>query len=256
MNVQISCTICQEDLFTGEDNEAISSTKCGHVYHHRCLLQWMERSQTCPHCRTGLGNNGIFKLNLFIGETSAAPSMAKFEEMENWVKHLTNVESDLKIRLENSEIAHSKLRNKTVELEARVQYLENTESNMSEELKKIVEKLKLLEKDNKSAKSAGEKLKTRNKKLEEEVKSLCRKESSLKKELAQTNLKLQEMEKDLDKSISINEKLNKKNTELKRSIERSIEEHLQVEADLENQLDIKTEKLKNLIKDLNNEKLK
>ncbi|XP_054278073.1 E3 ubiquitin-protein ligase TRAIP-like [Macrosteles quadrilineatus] len=46
----INCTICS-DLFTGQDSEVVYATSCGHLFHQQCLLQWYERSPTCPQCR-------------------------------------------------------------------------------------------------------------------------------------------------------------------------------------------------------------
>ncbi|XP_077292184.1 uncharacterized protein LOC143915420 [Arctopsyche grandis] len=43
-----NCVICS-DLFSQTDE--IVGTRCGHVFHHACLLQWIERSQSCPQCR-------------------------------------------------------------------------------------------------------------------------------------------------------------------------------------------------------------
>ncbi|XP_065208679.1 E3 ubiquitin-protein ligase TRAIP-like isoform X2 [Planococcus citri] len=69
--MQIVCSICR-DAFTGADNETIYTTSCGHVFHHRCLVQWMQRSKTCPHCRMNLTNKNMFKLNLYF-EGTAGP---------------------------------------------------------------------------------------------------------------------------------------------------------------------------------------
>ncbi|XP_050525112.1 E3 ubiquitin-protein ligase TRAIP-like isoform X2 [Daktulosphaira vitifoliae] len=56
-----SCSICG-DVFTGIHPESVHSTPCGHVFHHECLMQWLQRSQTCPHCRSRVLEKQVIKL--------------------------------------------------------------------------------------------------------------------------------------------------------------------------------------------------
>lgn len=42
------CVICSDNL---KYNDVIYSTRCGHVFHKSCLLQWLNRSRSCPQCR-------------------------------------------------------------------------------------------------------------------------------------------------------------------------------------------------------------
>jgi hypothetical protein len=47
------CSICSE-LFTDDLNNSIVKTKCNHVYHETCILEWFNEDQdkSCPLCRT------------------------------------------------------------------------------------------------------------------------------------------------------------------------------------------------------------
>lgn len=45
----VECSICQEDCKIGD--EVVYLTKCQHHFHHGCIKEWMERSQSCPVCR-------------------------------------------------------------------------------------------------------------------------------------------------------------------------------------------------------------
>ncbi|XP_025207762.1 E3 ubiquitin-protein ligase TRAIP-like isoform X1 [Melanaphis sacchari] len=56
-----SCSICG-DCFTGIHPESVHSTPCGHVFHYECLMTWIKRSQTCPHCRSKVTEKQIIKL--------------------------------------------------------------------------------------------------------------------------------------------------------------------------------------------------
>lgn len=44
----IHCNICLEDYVIGDN---LTELSCGHVYHHECIKQWIEVSDSCPTCR-------------------------------------------------------------------------------------------------------------------------------------------------------------------------------------------------------------
>lgn len=44
----ISCCICC-DIFVPDS--VLWHLKCGHIFHEKCLFEWMKRSKTCPQCR-------------------------------------------------------------------------------------------------------------------------------------------------------------------------------------------------------------
>ena len=44
-----ACAICMIPL---QSSASVSLVPCGHVFHQSCVFAWMERSQTCPFCRT------------------------------------------------------------------------------------------------------------------------------------------------------------------------------------------------------------
>lgn len=37
-----TCSIC-DDTFVGIHQDATYTTHCGHVFHYRCLMTWLER---------------------------------------------------------------------------------------------------------------------------------------------------------------------------------------------------------------------
>ncbi|KAG2330325.1 hypothetical protein Bca52824_001505 [Brassica carinata] len=57
MEAESSCSICLDNLF-GSSSIHGSATlmNCSHVFHERCLLEWLQRKNTCPICRTVLYN--------------------------------------------------------------------------------------------------------------------------------------------------------------------------------------------------------
>ncbi|KAE9532132.1 hypothetical protein AGLY_010334 [Aphis glycines] len=60
-----SCSICDE-AFVGIHQDSTFTTLCGHVFHHHCLMNWLERSETCPHCRAQVSMNTLVKLFLQV----------------------------------------------------------------------------------------------------------------------------------------------------------------------------------------------
>lgn len=59
--MDFSCNICTETFFNSKD---IFSTKCGHVFHQICLRKWLDKSKTCPDCRSLCIPRQIFQLYL------------------------------------------------------------------------------------------------------------------------------------------------------------------------------------------------
>ncbi|KAL7737272.1 hypothetical protein ACLKA6_012896 [Drosophila palustris] len=57
--LNLNCVICAE-LFTQSDEVYVTS--CGHMFHHNCLMQWLERSKTCPQCRNKCTTRNIIRV--------------------------------------------------------------------------------------------------------------------------------------------------------------------------------------------------
>lgn len=50
----MECSICM-DAIQGDKN--ISTTACGHTFHHQCLYTWHRRHTNCPLCRKEFGTS-------------------------------------------------------------------------------------------------------------------------------------------------------------------------------------------------------
>lgn len=47
-----TCSICMDYLGVGSSSTAVDKElKCSHVFHDRCLAEWLAREPTCPLCR-------------------------------------------------------------------------------------------------------------------------------------------------------------------------------------------------------------
>lgn len=54
----IECNICVESIET----EQIVTTKCGHLYHEKCILEWLKQSGSCPTCRVTMRRTSLRKV--------------------------------------------------------------------------------------------------------------------------------------------------------------------------------------------------
>uniref|UniRef100_A0A7S4CEC3 RING-type domain-containing protein n=1 Tax=Eutreptiella gymnastica TaxID=73025 RepID=A0A7S4CEC3_9EUGL len=48
-----TCSVCQEDFALGE---MATLLPCGHLFHGKCIVQWLEKNRTCPLCRKEIVN--------------------------------------------------------------------------------------------------------------------------------------------------------------------------------------------------------
>ncbi len=48
---KVVCTICTFDVIKGDQ---IFNIPCGHTFHSKCLVPWLQINKVCPNCRQGL----------------------------------------------------------------------------------------------------------------------------------------------------------------------------------------------------------
>ena len=51
--IEECCSICLETF--GQD-ECVRKIKCKHVFHQKCIDQWLVRKGECPNCKASLRN--------------------------------------------------------------------------------------------------------------------------------------------------------------------------------------------------------
>ncbi|XP_061395739.1 uncharacterized protein LOC133331355 [Musca vetustissima] len=67
--LNVLCAICSEYF---KSNDIIyCTTKCGHVFHHKCLTRWLSQSTTCPQCRAVCHRHMIHRIYLNFSEPTA-----------------------------------------------------------------------------------------------------------------------------------------------------------------------------------------
>lgn len=92
--LNLNCVICTE-LFVASDD--VRATNCGHLFHIACLKQWMERSKSCPQCRTKCTDRNIFRIyfNLSSLDVSTIDVGALQEQVDNASLQLKMKENEL-----------------------------------------------------------------------------------------------------------------------------------------------------------------
>lgn len=74
--MNILCTICSDLI---NQAESIYVTKCGHIFHHHCLAQWIERSKTCPQCRNKVTDKCMFRLYPTVSNENTSEDAATLQ---------------------------------------------------------------------------------------------------------------------------------------------------------------------------------
>ncbi|XP_063698611.1 E3 ubiquitin-protein ligase TRAIP-like [Culicoides brevitarsis] len=81
--MNINCIICS-DLFISADS-IVTAGSCGHCFHVHCLEQWLERSKTCPQCRSKCTQRNTIRiyLNILSNEDLAEDAGTLITKVDN-----------------------------------------------------------------------------------------------------------------------------------------------------------------------------
>ncbi|XP_027234444.2 E3 ubiquitin-protein ligase TRAIP [Penaeus vannamei] len=102
--MRAACVICG-DLFIHTDD--ISATPCGHTFHTVCLIQWIERSKSCPQCRHKATEKSLVKL--FFDSGGADTSHVDPDTLQHQIDSLK-----FQIRLKEQEMKNFKDNSETL----------------------------------------------------------------------------------------------------------------------------------------------
>jgi hypothetical protein len=50
-NITEQCVICLENMESTDNNNPLLTLECSHIFHKKCIDDWLNRTQTCPMCR-------------------------------------------------------------------------------------------------------------------------------------------------------------------------------------------------------------
>ncbi|XP_049290416.1 E3 ubiquitin-protein ligase TRAIP [Anopheles funestus] len=93
--MNLVCPICS-DLFV--PSAEVNITPCGHMFHNPCLLQWLERSKTCPQCRDRCIATRLIKVyfNVTANLDTTEDNASLLEKLDNFTLKIREQENKLK----------------------------------------------------------------------------------------------------------------------------------------------------------------
>ncbi|KAI8419682.1 hypothetical protein MSG28_008372 [Choristoneura fumiferana] len=91
--MHIQCTICSDLV---NQAESLYVTKCGHIFHHQCLAQWIERSKSCPQCRNKVTERCMFRVFPTVSEGSREDAATLQARLDHAALQLRTHQAQLK----------------------------------------------------------------------------------------------------------------------------------------------------------------
>lgn len=118
--MNVNCIICS-DIFI--PTAEIYTTSCGHLFHFACLVQWMERSKSCPQCRAKATEKTIHRVyfNVLSSEGITDDASTLQFKLDNMQYQLRLKDTDIK----NLQEKHEKAKYQATELRKEVKSLEH-----------------------------------------------------------------------------------------------------------------------------------
>ncbi|XP_045483319.1 E3 ubiquitin-protein ligase TRAIP-like [Harmonia axyridis] len=125
--MEITCVICS-DLFT--HNSEMVLNQCGHMFHYSCLIQWLERSKTCPQCRCRTTEKSLNRvyfnfLNTEHIKDNVGTLQAKLDSANYRIQSLSKDLKDLTEAADSKEAQNIKLKELVSSLEKKIRSYES-----------------------------------------------------------------------------------------------------------------------------------
>ena len=134
--MSVTCSICHKDINLNCDE--ISVLNCGHLFHQRCLRQWLNTNSTCPECRISVtANNFVQKLYPSINEDSNLVYRGSSDKTKSILKIYEDTTKNLQEmfteRIVNLEEENKQLDEKNSKLEENLDIASNNIISLQEE---------------------------------------------------------------------------------------------------------------------------
>ncbi|XP_046387768.1 E3 ubiquitin-protein ligase TRAIP-like [Ischnura elegans] len=141
--MHFTCVICS-DLITGSDDTF--ATSCGHLFHYNCVIQWLERSKTCPQCRAKVYEKDIHRVYFNVANIDGSDDPSSLQNKIDNLKFKLKMK-DVEVKTANEAKADMEGRNKGLRAELRKQ--ENEVSKLNGAILCLKERMNHLKNENK-----------------------------------------------------------------------------------------------------------
>ena len=121
----VFCLICQEDI--NFCHEEMSVLNCGHLFHKKCLQQWLDTNSTCPECKSAVTTND-FVQNIYPSKREDSDFMLNklSEETENVkISSPENIQKILTERINTLQSKNFELTEENLRLKTEKEHLKN-----------------------------------------------------------------------------------------------------------------------------------
>lgn len=159
--MHVSCVICS-DMFVAADDTFC--TQCGHLFHYQCLIQWIERSKSCPQCRTKTTEKNIHRIYFNIPNVDE-----KYEDPSVLHNKIDGLHFQIRLKetdLKNSEEKNVKLVNQNAILKEELLQAQQKCKNLERDILTLKEQIKFMRDQTKNAEQAQTDAKQLKKQLE------------------------------------------------------------------------------------------
>lgn len=131
----IDCGICYEKL--GDDREIIA-TKCGHLYHKVCIMEWLQRSLSCPECRQPVRKGEL--IAIFMNNNQTIVERKKLPTKQIDYQILKKQNAELTVQLKESKDRTRRYRDLNLSLLSNKEIARGQIESLKTEIAKMKEK--------------------------------------------------------------------------------------------------------------------
>ncbi|XP_071573461.1 uncharacterized protein [Temnothorax nylanderi] len=144
--MNIVCVICS-DLLAPSDE--VFYTPCGHIFHLTCLMQWLERSKTCPQCRDRTTEQTIRRIYFnFSNSDSITEDAASLQKRIDSLTFLLKLKDGIfKLTEAYGKLETHYYRKENEHLKKNIQHLEKELEHMSNKSREVREKYEKLQQE-------------------------------------------------------------------------------------------------------------
>ena len=148
----VFCLICQEDI--NFCHEEISVLNCGHLFHKKCLQQWLDTNSTCPECKYAVTTNDFVQnvypskredSDFMLNKLSEETENVKISSPENIQKILTETINTLESKNLKLTEEVSRLKTENKHLKNHNQLEKDSETQSLKHMKKLTPWLSIIQ---------------------------------------------------------------------------------------------------------------